>query len=120
MMFKLDMTFALELIALVSGTALLMWACKPEAGCKGFAKAVGYFAVIASILTMLCTGYTAFRYCQMGFFCPAHKGMYMHGMMPGDMEGTEMMDRHMKDMMNPMMEKKAEPGKGPSESKGNP
>lgn len=108
MMFQADTAFAAELIALVSGTALLVWAGRKEdVCCKGFAKIVAYFTIVASILALLCTSYYTLRYWEDGHF--RHPGGTMGmGRMMGGMPGKGMMMDcpMMKEMMQQMMEKK--------------
>ena len=68
MIFLADIAFALELAALVLGTALLIWVNRGECSCKKFSKAVAYFTIVASILAILCTSYYSIRYWQKGVF----------------------------------------------------
>lgn len=83
--FQIHTVLMIEVIALVAGTALLMAAGKQEC-CKKFFKGVSYFAIIASILSMICTGYFTFR-----FSCSPHsqfRGPMMGGHeMPEGMGG---------------------------------
>lgn len=109
MMFQADTAFGTELIALVLGTGLLLWASKEDVCCKGFAKIVAYFTIVASILGMLCTGYYTVRYWEDGHFkhpqSMSMSGMQGMNMMNGK-KGMMMMDPSMmKEMMNnsPMM-----------------
>ncbi len=100
MMFQADTAFAAELIALVLGTALLVWSAKNEACCKAFAKIVAYFTIVAAVLTMLCTGYYTVRYWEDGYFRnPSSRGC-MHGK-------GRMMDYPMMKQMMKKMEKKS-------------
>lgn len=118
MVFHADMAFATEFIALAVGTALLVWSGSKENICgKELAKIVAYFTIVASLLTMLCTGYYSMRYWEDGYFrkpfhgkeageCPylrerLHKeGMRRHGegmMMPGgDMMKNQAMPHPMR------------------------
>jgi len=61
MVFGANTAFATSLIALAAGTALLLWASQSEACCKGFGKVVGYFVVVASILSLLCVSYNSLK-----------------------------------------------------------
>ncbi|NIT14616.1 MAG: hypothetical protein GTN99_10355 [Candidatus Dadabacteria bacterium] len=68
MIFLADIAFALELTALVLGTALLIFVSKEQCSCKQFGKIVAYFTIVASILAMLCTSYYSIRYWEEGVF----------------------------------------------------
>ncbi len=68
MIFLADIAFALELTALVLGTALLIFVNKEECSCKQLGKIVAYFTIVASILAMLCTSYYSIRYWEEGVF----------------------------------------------------
>lgn len=119
MMFKVDAAFALELIALIAATALLLWAKRSDVA-RGFALVVAYFGIVAAVLAMACTTYYAFRYRQEGGFDrPGPRGMMRmegqgmmggpgmmggHGMMGGDGGKCPMMEEKMK-MMQEKMEK---------------
>lgn len=87
MMMKWDMSFAVELIALVMGAKLLMKACKEEVCCKLFYKIIGYFVVIVSMILILCTAFQGYK------------------MMDRKGEGS-MMGMHHKMMMDPAMHEK--------------
>lgn len=108
MMFQADTAFGTELIALVLGTGLLLWASKEDVCCKGFAKIVAYFTIVASILGMLCTGYYTVRYWEDGHFkhpqSMSMSGMQGMNMMKGK-KGMMMDPSMMQEMMNncPMM-----------------
>lgn len=125
MMFQADTAFAAELLALVAGTFLLTWVAKQEVCCKTFGKVVAYFAIVASILGMLCTGYYTLRYWEDGHFKSPHlmsmqgmsgmQGMGMMGQMK-DKKGMGMMmdPAMMQEMMAncPMMKQMMDGGKG--------
>ncbi|MCB1215530.1 MAG: hypothetical protein KDK66_08655 [Deltaproteobacteria bacterium] len=75
MVFKADTALAVELLALVAGTALLVWSGKEGLAYKGFAKVVAYFTIILSFLALLCTAYHSVRYWEDGYFrTPYHQG----------------------------------------------
>jgi hypothetical protein len=86
MIFKVDAAFALELLALIAATGLLLWAKKSEGVCKGFSLVVAYFGIVAAILAMLCTTYYALRYREKGGF--DHPFPTQRGMMPMEGQGT--------------------------------
>ena len=86
MVFKADTAFAVELIALVAGTALLLASAKADACCKAFAKGVAIFTIVATILTMLCTGYYSIRYWSEGHFQAPYSRM---GHMKGKHKGHD-------------------------------
>ena len=54
MMFQADAAFALELLALIAGTYLLITSTNLSQYRK-FTKFVSYFVIVASFLAMLCT-----------------------------------------------------------------
>lgn len=96
MMFQADTAIAVELLALVAGTFLLIWSAKENIIYKGFAKTIAYFVIVVSILAILCTSYYAFRYWEDGYFNKPHTAInqkYMHNNM---MKNSDM---H-KNMMN--------------------
>jgi hypothetical protein len=68
MMFLADSAIAFELIALVAGTALLLWVKRMEGCGRLFGMIVGYFVIIISLLGMLCTVYYTVQYRQAGYF----------------------------------------------------
>lgn len=92
-MFMADAAFALELLALVAGTYLLITACKDGVPCKAFVKFISYFVIVASILVMLCTSFYTVSYWMHGDFhpmgmghmrsCPHYQWQSNQGMMPG-------------------------------------
>lgn len=67
-MFLLDAAFSTELLALIAGTALLLWVAKSDVPHKAFAKVVAYFTIVASVLAMFCTLYYGLYYRQQGYF----------------------------------------------------
>lgn len=72
MVFQMDAAFALELIALVLGTALCVWVSGKEVCCKGFAKIVGNAVVLLALISMVCTTYYSFRYWKDGAYDAPH------------------------------------------------
>lgn len=110
MMFQADTAFAVELLALVAGTALLIFAGRENVCCKAFAKIVGYFTIVAAILAMLCTFYYTVRYWEEGHFSHPYSATTIHphqGLGMGQ-KGMMMHPAMMKEMMQncPMMQKK--------------
>lgn len=101
MMFQADAAFGTELIALVLGTGLLLWASKEEVCCKGFAKIVAYFAIVTSVLAMLCTFYYTVRYWEDGHF------RHPQSMSMSGMQGMNMEMMNNCPMMQNMMKKKS-------------
>lgn len=87
-MFLADSAFALELLALVAGTWLLI------THGQGFAKGVAYFTIVASILALLCTSFYSTKYWA--------SGKYDHGSRMG---GCPMMKKAMGDKGGMMQEK---------------
>jgi len=117
MVFLADAALALELMALVAATALLLWAKKYEGACKAFSMVVAYVAMAAAVLALLCTSYYSLRYWEDGWFQrPAAMsrgmggggvGMGMGGgkrcpMMEGDGKKCPMMEKKMKMMQGDM------------------
>lgn len=103
-MFQADTAFAAELIALVLGTGLLIWVKDKKLSNTGFANIVAYFVIVASIVSMLCTGYYSFRYWEDGYFHSKPMPMNMMNQ-PNDKNSMEMMhqqmmNKHMKMMMD--------------------
>lgn len=78
MVFQADMAFALGLIALVASAALIMWSSKEGAACKLLGKIVGYVALVAAVLTLLCTGFNSVRYWDCGGHGKHGKHWKMH------------------------------------------
>lgn len=116
MVFLGDTAFAVELIALVAGAALLVLASKEGASYKGLGKIVGYFTIVASILALLCTGYYWIKYWEQGQFDSPQtmSGMSMMGGM-GMMKKKSMMECPMMEKMMkecPMMKKMMGDGQG--------
>lgn len=70
-----NMTFALEILALVSGTALLILSGKEGVCCKGFAKTIASIAIIGSALAIICTVTTAIKHRGGTTYCPYHHHM---------------------------------------------
>lgn len=96
MMFQVDTAFALELLALIGATALLLAAKRAEKF-AGFAKLISFLGIVLSILGMVCTAYYALRYRSEGYFDKPYIFTVRH-------EGKgEMMECP---MMQKMMEKK--------------
>ncbi len=68
MMFLLDLAFAVELIALGIGVALLVFAYRNEGAGVSFARTFGYIITIAAILSASCTTYYGICYWKQGYF----------------------------------------------------
>lgn len=99
MIFMANAAFALELIALVAGTIVLVRVSKEEVCCKKFTKIVGIFVIVASLLLMICTVYHRVLSCSKGS-CDMHDKTGMSGMMSEPKRMDMMM--HGKEMMNMM------------------
>jgi hypothetical protein len=67
-MFEFHGTFALCLLALAAGTALVNCAtsCEKKHGC--FTKIIGIIIIVFSIISSVCTISTGIKYWQHGFF----------------------------------------------------
>lgn len=83
-----NMTFALEIVALVSGTALLILSGKEGVCCKGFAKTIASIAIIGSALAIICTVSTAIKHWGKGHDRPYHHSMNYMMEMDQMNEGT--------------------------------
>ncbi|MCP5468544.1 MAG: hypothetical protein H7A32_04670 [Deltaproteobacteria bacterium] len=104
MMFQADTAFAVELLALVAGTALLIFAGRENVCCKAFAKIVGYFTIVAAILAMLCTFYYTVRYWEEGHFSHPYSATTIHPHQGLGMGQKGMMKEMVQNC--PMMQKK--------------
>lgn len=97
MLFYAYISFAVTLIALVTGTFLLGLLHKLEPVCKTSAKVVGWLVVILSATQLLCLSYHTVRYWEDGMFKPKTS------MMGGDgrhmQKGMHMMPNGMQKMM---------------------
>ncbi len=111
MIFQLDVAFATELIALILATALLVVLRKWEIKCV-FPKAVGIFAVVASLLGMLCTAYYGYQYRAQGYFASPFMKMEKAGI-----KGEMMKDECQ--MMEKMMGSETQSGKHGDAGPGN-
>ena len=69
--------------------------------CKGFAKIVAYFAIVTSVLAMLCTFYYTVRYWEDGHF------RHPQSMSMSGMQGMNMEMMNNCPMMQNMMKKKS-------------
>lgn len=112
MVFQMDMAFALELIALVAGTWLLIWSAGQSVH-QQCAKMIAYAVMVLSVLSMLCTSYYSYKYWKAGEFKPRgkHKMMMMQ-----DQNGMPQHMQHMQQMMQnqnmPMMQNQPMPQQG--------
>ncbi|HCU23524.1 MAG TPA: hypothetical protein DF383_00790 [Deltaproteobacteria bacterium] len=95
MLYLGNTALALEILALVGATALLLYTKKSESACRGFAGGVAYFAIVLSLLAMLCTLYRAFRYGGVEMFGAYGRHESMEGMTPEERK-CPMMERMMK------------------------
>lgn len=68
MMFIIDIAFSLELIALIFGAALLIYAMKHTDLGTALPKFIAYLVMILAVLSMLCTGYYTVKYWIGGYF----------------------------------------------------
>jgi hypothetical protein len=95
-MFHLDTAFAIELLVLTAGAALLGWTGYAHIHAKKLVRAIAYGVLVLTALTMLCTAYYGVKYTRMGYFSSpmgTQGGMTGHGMIQKG-------DRMMKDMMD--------------------
>ncbi len=61
MKFLMNLTFAMELIALGVGVGFIIWSRRHDGNGTTIANIFGYIITIAAILTLLCTGYSGVR-----------------------------------------------------------
>jgi len=104
--FKVHGLVTFELIALAIGCALLIAAHRQEC-CRKFLKAMAYFIIVVTFLTMICTVYQGIRLgCEYKHRPHGMMGMHGMGMMKEMMEECPMV----KDcpMMKGMMGGKSE------------
>lgn len=83
-MFHLDTAFAIELLVLTAGAALLGWTGYAHVHAKKLVTAIAYSVIALSVLTMLCTAYYGLKYTRMGYFespMAMQGGMMRHRMM---------------------------------------
>jgi len=74
MMFQIHSAFSLETIALVAGVALLLY-IKNQPKVKSIWPVIAAWFVIGfSILSIICTAYSAISFCNKGY-CPMSKKM---------------------------------------------
>ena len=109
MVFQMETAFAMELIALVLGALLLVWSAGQPV-CQRCAKMIAYFAIVFSILSMLCTSFYSYKYWKAGAFKAPRK----HKMMMQESGG---MPPHMQKMMQnknkPMIQQGQNQGMNP-------
>ena len=74
MMFQVNSAFAVGLIALAAGTALLAWVYHAHIQVRAV-KMVGFFIVITSLLGQLCIFYYTLKYRSWGLFDDPDKVM---------------------------------------------
>lgn len=102
MMFLLDLAFAMELIALGVGIALIVWSIRNDGAGVAVSKFFGYIISIASVFALLCTSYYGTSYWLQGYFTSPVAPMMMmkkemmkdHPMMMQSMD--KMHQQHMK------------------------
>lgn len=68
-MFLLNLTLAIELIALGFGVAFLIWAYRTKGVGSALGKVIGFIISIGIVLLLVCTSFHAVKYAK-GF----HKG----------------------------------------------
>lgn len=62
MIFNFYNALALELLALVAGTFLVIWVSQEGVKCcKKFGRFVGYLVMVVAVLSMICTVYHGFK-----------------------------------------------------------
>lgn len=95
MMFMIDFTVAVELIALGIGAAFLVWAYRNNGKGIGTAKVFGYIITIVAALVLICTIYYGIAYSTKGCFKSSgmHKAMMMKQCHRGMMQHKPMMQR---------------------------
>ncbi|MFO1462770.1 MAG: hypothetical protein U1F66_03265 [bacterium] len=101
MVFQLDMAFALELLALAAGAALVIWGLNSPVG-KNLALVAGLLVALGAIAGMAGTVYYGIAYHEAGHFdvkaaAPGGGGMG-HG---GGMMKCPMMEKMMKEGAGP-------------------
>ena len=74
-MFQADGAFALGLVALAVGMALVIWMRIHKDHTSKFCRGVAYAVVILAFLTLICTGYYTIQYWVSGYF--SHPSMMM-------------------------------------------
>jgi hypothetical protein len=110
MIFDFFSSFALELIAVVSAAAFLVWIEGQNCGCKRSSKALGYVVLILAAGTLACTFYHGYKYSRAGAFKAQPKlpkvQMQMDGMNFGPTMNPsaanpmmQQMQQHMRQMM---------------------
>lgn len=67
MVFLVDAAFAIELIALVLGGALLYFV-KAHKTHHAFCKFIAYFVIIVAFITMACTAFYGTKYWMQGYY----------------------------------------------------
>lgn len=117
MMFIIDIAFSLELIALIFGAALLIYAVKHTELGMALPKFIAYLVMILAILSMLCTGYYTVKYLIGGYFeQPIPMGRMM--MKSGSVQKCNMMGNMKNGMMGnmPMMGNQTQMTKAPMQN----
>jgi len=113
-MFQADTAFAVELIAIAAGMALVVWMkIHAEHTCK-FCRGLSHLVVLLAILALACTSYYTFKYWSAGLFNSSrvmqHHQMKSHMMkkckMMGCMKACMMKKCKMMDCMKTGMTKK--------------
>jgi hypothetical protein len=101
LMMNLHLSFAVQLIALSLGAALLIWSKMQESFGTALPKLIAYLVILFSIVNIGCTGYCAMKCWSQGCFdkpCP------MMMMQKPIMAGQMMEDKNMpqQNMQNKM------------------
>ena len=111
-MFQADTAFALGLIALAVGMALIVWMRMHREHTSLFCRGVAYLVVLLAFFVLFCTGYYSTKYWVEGYFtpqamnqrCPMEKCRGMQGVMQNmtkenmDMKKMPMMDMQKQNM----------------------
>ncbi len=93
-MFEVGAAFALEIIAAVAATSLVVFAANREDGIKKFGTWIGGLGLAFSILGMACTGYYSIAYWQEGLYSP--KAVMANEQTQGMMDSMHKMPRDRK------------------------
>lgn len=65
-MFLFHMAFSLDMMALVSGTALYIWSARNEGPGVGLAKLLGTLVILFSLTSSICTAYYGVKFWSKG------------------------------------------------------
>ena len=90
MMFHFHSMISLELLALVSGVALLILINQQTRRKKSWYKFVAWFVILSSALSIICSVYYGFSFWRNGYF-QTEKSMMMQHMGPMEKKGNQAM-----------------------------